>query len=107
MSDVLFKLSNVKNDPDWVVKEFFNSAYSQGEFVSSINAITKGYSFVINEDYCLFQELDSSDQDLHFEGVKFGIMDDQVVVANDVFWEFLRTACDRYIQLHPEDRDKL
>ena len=107
MSAVLFELSNVENDPEWIVKEFFNSAYLQREFVSAVNAISEGRSCVINEDYCLFPEPESSDPDLHFDGVKFGIMDDQVIVAHDAFRTFLRAACGRYIQLHPEDRDKL
>jgi hypothetical protein len=107
MSDVLFKLSNVQNDPEWIIKEFFNSAYSQGEFISTVSAISKGRSCIINEDYCIFPEPESSDPEMQFDGVKFGIMDDQVLVTQDAFRTYLRTACGRFIQLHPEERDKL
>lgn len=107
MSITLFRLSNVKNDPDWIIKEFFNTAYLQGEFVLVANAISEGRSCVINEDYCLFPEFESPDIELHFDGVKFGIMHDQVVVSNDTCRKFLHSACDRYIRLHPEDKDKI
>lgn len=107
MSGALFKLSNVENDPDWIIKEFFNSAYSQGSFVSVANAICERCSYVINEDYCLFPDLESPDPELHFDGVKFGIMHDQIVITNEECKLFLRAACDRYIQLHPDDEHQL
>ncbi|WP_290331523.1 ribonuclease toxin immunity protein CdiI [Chitinimonas viridis] len=107
MSVELFKLQNVENDPEWIIKEFFNSAYFQGEFVSAVNSIAAGRSCVINEDYCLFADPEGPDPELYFDGVKFGIMNDQVVVTNEKCKTFLQGACSRYVELHPEDREKL
>lgn len=107
MSRTLFAISNVENNSEWIIKEFFNSVYDQGEFISVVNVISARRSCVINEDYCLFPELDSPDFELHFDGVKFGIMSDQIVITDDVFREFLCEACHRYIRFHPEDRDAL
>ncbi len=104
---MLFNLPNTESDPEWIAKEFFNSAYLQGVFISVVNGLAKSRSQVINEDYCLFPDLGSPDVDLHFDGIKFGLMGDAVVIGQNAFNELLRAACDCYIRLHPEDRNKL
>lgn len=65
---MLFNLLDVECDPEWIVKEFFNSVYLQGEFISVVNGISEKRSQIINEDYCLFPDWDSPDLDLHFNG---------------------------------------
>jgi hypothetical protein len=107
MSKSLFELSNFEKDNEWIIKEFFNSVYLQGEFVSAVNSILGGRSFIFNEEYCLFPEPQSADQDLHFEGAKFGIMENQVVITNDALIKIIHAACNRYIHIHPENKHKL
>lgn len=56
MEPILFEISDHEHDRHWIVKEFFNSIYSQGLFADAMVSMLKGHSYVVNEEYCLFPD---------------------------------------------------
>lgn len=101
----IFDKVDLKNDPYWVVKEFFNSIYQQDSFIWALPLLLSRKGCVINEEYCLFPNPDDPDPTCHFSGVLCGSMDDEVNVSDEIFQMHLREACDCYLRLHPNDKD--
>lgn len=106
MNNVLYSLIDTEHDPEWTIKEFFNRAYADDLFVRVALALNSGRGFSIDEDYCLFPDEDTI-EDGFFEGVKFGIYTDSVIITRDNLQKYLLDACGRYLLSHPEDTDKL
>ena len=42
-----------------------------------------------------------------FQGVRAYYLDEEVIVSEDEFYQHLKIAVQRYIELHPDRRDKL
>ncbi|AJJ27263.1 TPA: ribonuclease toxin immunity protein CdiI [Yersinia enterocolitica] len=61
----------------------------------------------VNEAYCLFPDLDDSDPECHFDGIMFGVWEGEVIVPESVGFEYVKLACEKYLQLHPEDTNKV
>ncbi|MEZ0192327.1 ribonuclease toxin immunity protein CdiI [Ralstonia solanacearum] len=99
----LFDAGGFCNDLDRIVKSFFNSIYDQGRFVWALKLLVKKQGCVINEDYCLFPDVEGADPSFHFEGVMFGGPDGEVIVSEEQYDEYLNLACERYIGLCPND----
>lgn len=101
----LFKNVDCKNDPQWVVKEFFNSIYQRDNFLWVLPLIVENKGCGVNEDYCFFPDMNDPDPFYHVTGVTFGTMDNEVTISDDQCNTYLMEACDRYLEDNPEDRD--
>lgn len=107
MNEYIFERIDYNNDPEWVVKDFFNSMNLQSKFLWSLPFIIKKIGCVVNETYCHFPDLDDPDPECHFDGIMFGVWEGEVIVSEFVGFEYVRLACEKYLQLHPEDTDKV
>ncbi len=100
----LFENIDYNNDPEWVIKEFFNSIYSQHKFLWALPFILKRHGCCVNETDCTFPDLDDPDPIYHFDGIMFSVYSGEVIVPESVGFNYVRLACERYIKLHPDDQ---
>jgi CDI immunity protein len=92
-------------DPMFPVQAFFN-AISNDHFVFTISNLLQGVGAGFDVAYCEFPEdLDPSDES--FEGVRFSLYEDEIIVDYQTFMQYLKLACKQYIKEHPEDHNKL
>ncbi|MDE1483439.1 ribonuclease toxin immunity protein CdiI [Xenorhabdus bovienii] len=103
----LFEKIDYDNDSEWVMKEFFNSLYTQGKFLWALPHILKKSGCGVNETYCVFPDFDDPDPEYHFDGITFGVWEGEIIVPESVGFDYVKLACDKYLQLHPEDKDKI
>ncbi|WP_217470668.1 ribonuclease toxin immunity protein CdiI [Photorhabdus akhurstii] len=103
----LFEKIDYDNDSKWIMKEFFNSIYSQGEFLWALPLVLKKDGCGVNETYCTFPNLDDPDPEYHFEGVMFGVWEGEIIVPESTCFEYVKLACEKYLQLHPEDTEQV
>ncbi|CNE60293.1 ribonuclease toxin immunity protein CdiI [Yersinia bercovieri] len=107
MNEYIFKKIDYGNDKYSVIKDFFNSLNLSNDLVYGVKNIVNRNGFVINEIYCHFPDLDDPDPECHFEGIMFGVWDSEIIVPESVGFEYVRLACEKYLQLHPEDINKV
>ncbi|WP_250151147.1 ribonuclease toxin immunity protein CdiI [Photorhabdus akhurstii] len=107
MNKQLFGKVDYNNDPEWVMKEFFNSIYLQRKFLWALPFIVKKCGCCVNETDCTFPDLEDSDPAYHFEGIMFSVYSGEIIVPESVGFEYVRMACEKYLQLHPEDADQV
>ncbi|MFP3523291.1 ribonuclease toxin immunity protein CdiI [Pantoea sp. SIMBA_072] len=112
MNKELFGQPYHDDDPVWVVKAYFDRMYNDGGFLRAIELLMiKG---ALNKDgaYCHFPDMNSYDEEDHFEGVEFAYgyppeEDDTVIVSEETCYQYVRLACEKYLHLHPEYTDKV
>ena len=102
MNKSIFEEVDSRTDPNWIVKEFFNSIYYQGRFLWALPLILERKGCGVNEDYCFFPDYSDPNPEYHFDGVKVGLMEDEVLISDRELLKFVRLACDKYVLLHPE-----
>lgn len=107
MNEYIFERIDYDNDPEWVVKDFFNSLNLSQKFVWGVEKVLNKHGFVINETYCHFPDYEDPDPECHFEGVMFGVWEGEVIVPESVGFNYAKLACAKYLQLHPEDTEKV
>ncbi|MCV4287817.1 ribonuclease toxin immunity protein CdiI [Pseudomonas capsici] len=107
LSEYIFKGVDYDNDEFWVVKEFFNSINMSKKFLYGLSLLTDGVGFCFDEAYFYFSDLDGLDDELRFEGLMFGVFDGETVVSEADGYSLVRLACEKYLQLHPEDTAKV
>lgn len=95
------------DDIDSTIKEYFDVMYDSNRFIEAIDNITQKQSYMIDGIYCFFPDWNSYDKNEHFYGVQFAIAyppeeDDILTVSEEVCYQYVRLACDKYLQLHPE-----
>ena len=108
----LFSQSDVDTGLNLIVVSYFDIMYEKDRFLDTIENITQKESFVLDGVYCVFPDMDSYDKDEHFEGVEFAVgypptEEDTVIVSEETCFHYVRLACEKYLQLHPEDTDKI
>ncbi|WP_256657134.1 ribonuclease toxin immunity protein CdiI [Pseudomonas sp. BCA13] len=72
----------------------------------------RGGGFSTDGAYCNFPDENSPFNEENFEGVEFAYCyppkdEDIVVVSEVVCSEYIRLACEKYLQHHPEDAEKV
>ncbi|MEB6380849.1 ribonuclease toxin immunity protein CdiI [Leclercia adecarboxylata] len=107
MNEYLFEKIDYEHDHEWVLKSFFNSLHLQNRFIYGIDNIIERHGFVINETYCHYPDLQDIDPEFHFDGIMFGVWDGEIIVPESVGFKYIYLACEKYLQLHPEDTDKV
>ena len=107
MNEYIFKHIDYNNDPEWVIKDFFNSLNLYGKFIWGVEYIINRVGFVIDETYCNFPDWNDPDLECHFEGIMFGVWEGEIIVSETLGFKYVRLACEKYLALHPEDTDKI
>lgn len=112
MNSELFGQPYDKTDPYWVLKSYFDLMVVDGYFLKSVNYLLSKDSFHVDGAYCSFPDLNSCYAEEHFEGVEFAYgypteEDDTVIVSEEICYQYVRLACEKYIKLHPEDTEKV
>lgn len=87
------------------VQAFFN-AVGNGSFVQMVDCLTRGIGFTSDEAQCMFP-CDLEPGDAPFEGVRFSIFEDEVVLPVASMRTYLRDACESYLESHPSERPRL
>ena len=96
---------NVRCDtPDWVVKEFFNTAYQQNIFLDILENMVQRLGYGINDQSCFFSHPESLDPSDHYIGVRFRAFNDVLVVTEREYERYLFEACQSYIAQNENDR---
>ncbi|MBK5073445.1 ribonuclease toxin immunity protein CdiI [Budviciaceae bacterium CWB-B4] len=112
MRGELFNQHDVDSGLNLIVVSYFDRMYSDNRFLDVIENIIKKHGFNTDGAYCNFPDMDSYYEEEHFEGVEFAIgyppeEDEIVIVSEEVCFKYVRLACEKYLQLHPEDTDKV
>ncbi|HBO6816741.1 ribonuclease toxin immunity protein CdiI [Pseudomonas aeruginosa] len=110
--DELFGQPYNEADPCWVVMCYMDIMYSDGRFIKAIECIVNRWGYSTDGAYCNFPDENSPFDDEHFEGVEFSYGyppkdEDTIVVSEAVCSKFIRLACEKYLQRHPEDTEKV
>ncbi|WP_447755346.1 ribonuclease toxin immunity protein CdiI [Pseudomonas nicosulfuronedens] len=100
------------SDPYWIVKGYFDRMYNDDCFLKAVGYIVKKLGFSTDGAYCNFPDMNSCFDEEHFEGVEFAYGypprdEDTVVVSESICSEYIRLACEKYLQCHPEDAAKV
>ncbi|MGJ7527316.1 ribonuclease toxin immunity protein CdiI [Variovorax sp. GB1P17] len=90
--------SNSPNHPPDLIKCFFEYVHQQGALMRVLDALTQRISYVYNEEGCWFPDPDDPDPYFHFEGVKFGLVDESaiVVISEAECWQYVRQVAKVY-----------
>lgn len=101
-----------ESDPYWVVKGYFDRMYSDGCFLEAVGYIAKRWGFGTDGAYCNFPDMSSLFSEEHFDGVEFSYGyppgdEGTIVVSEAICYAYIRQACERYLQRHPEDAKKV
>ncbi|EIW9480732.1 ribonuclease toxin immunity protein CdiI [Klebsiella aerogenes] len=107
MNEYIFTHIDYDNDPEWAIKDFFNSINLYGKFIFGIQYVVNKIGFVIDETYCTFPDWEDPDPECHFKGIIFGVWGGEIIVPEPIGFKYVRLACEKYLQLHPEDTEKV
>ena len=95
----------VDNERLFPIQAFFN-AISDHSFVETIANLLRGIGASFDDAHCEFpKDLDPGEEP--FEGVRFALYDDEVVVGFRTFRHYLELACTAYISENPINRSKI
>lgn len=112
MKKELFELSDVNAGLNLIVMSYFDRMYEDGKFMKAMDLLSKKWTLNTDGAYCHFPDMDSFDVEDHFEGVEIAIgypptEEDTVIVDENTFYHYVRLACERYLKLHPEDKEMI
>jgi hypothetical protein len=82
---------NLPSRPPALVESFFDYVHQQGALARVLDAVTQRTSFVYNDEGCWFPDTEDPDPFFHFEGVKFGLVDESamVVISEAECWQYV------------------
>lgn len=84
------------------VQAFFNAMPARS-FVRTLTGFCSGVGAGFNDAVCEFpDELDEEED--RFDGVRFEIFSESVVVSNAEFLEILSRVCATYVEQYPDER---
>ncbi|WP_392558889.1 ribonuclease toxin immunity protein CdiI [Orbus mooreae] len=107
MNEYLFEHIDYDNDPEWVIKDFFNSMNLQNKFLWMLPYLINKIGCGVNETYCNFPDWNDQDSECHFEGIMFGVWGGEIIVSEQIGFKYIRIACKKYLSLHPEDTEEI
>jgi hypothetical protein len=112
MRKELFNQQDVNNGLNLIVASYFDRVYEDNKFIEMLGLLAKKWTMNVDGAYCNFPDMNSYDDSEHFEGVEFAIgypptEDDTVIVTEEICYQYVRLACEKYLQLHPEDTGKV
>jgi hypothetical protein len=93
-------------DPsEFPVQAFFN-AVSDNSFVDAVDCLTKGIGYSMNDAHCTFPtDLDADEKPFH--GVRFSLFEQSATITREQLRCFVKLACDKYVEKHPQHKDRL
>lgn len=95
----------VLGDDLFPVQAFFN-AMSDRNLISTLEEFSKGIGAGFNDAVCEFpSELDPGDEP--FEGVRFYIFEEEVILSKSDFMKILGEVCLIYAARHPSDEIRI
>lgn len=103
VNEVPFLMSDWRSDPHWMVKSFFNYVYEQGALVDALKSITQRCGYAYNEEYLFFPDLGDPDPNFHFDGVTFGMSNEEVIITERECWHYVRQAAAFWIERNNAD----
>lgn len=93
----------VLNEELFPVQAFFNAMPARS-LVRTLTAFCRGVGAGFNDATCEFpDELDEGET--RFEGVRFEIFNESVIISNSEFIDILLMIGARYVEQHPDERD--
>ena len=96
-----FRIS-LKDEKLFPVQAFFN-VISDDSFVNTLKAFSNGVGANFNDTHCEFPgDIDFDDEP--FDGVRFALFDDEVILTYQAFLNVLQTTCKSYIDDNPKDQ---
>ncbi|MBS9443882.1 ribonuclease toxin immunity protein CdiI [Photorhabdus heterorhabditis] len=106
----LFELPYDHSNFDWIIKSYFDLMYNDERFLDAVENIVQKESFMLDGVYCFFPDANSEDE--YFEGVQFAVGypptdEDTITVSEETCYHYVRLAGEKYLELHPEDTDKV
>lgn len=112
MKRELFSQQDIDAGLNLIVISYFDRLYEDNNLLEAIELLSRKWTFNVDGAYCNFPDMNSYDESEHFEGVEFAIgyppeEDDTVVVSEETCYQYVRLACEKYLQLHPEDANKV
>lgn len=91
----------IKKTGRFPVQAFLN-AIPDADFIRTLESISRGVGATFNDADCSFPgDLDPSDD--IFEGVCFGLLNEEIVISNQEFAIYLKQAASWYLLQHPQD----
>ena len=98
----LFEKVDHRKDSLWVLKDAIN-VVAYGKFSKAVSCWLQGIGYSYNGNGCDFAE--KGDE---FDGVCCYYNENyEVVISEEVFFEHLKIAIQRYIELNPDKKDEL
>lgn len=112
MKKELFSQQDVDAGLNLIVISYFDRLYEDNKLLEAIELLSRKWALNVDGAYCNFPDMNSYDESEHFEGVAFAIgypptEEDTVIISEDICYQYVRLACKKYLQLHPEDTDKI
>ncbi len=85
------------------VQAFFNAISDDG-FLGTLEAFSKGVGASFNDCHCEFPgDLDPEDEPI--EGIQFALYEQEVVVSNAEFLEYLTDTCEAFLECKTEAKE--
>lgn len=100
------------SDANWPIKGYFDIVYDDGVFIEAVGYILRKWGFHIDGADCSFPDMNSPFEEERFDGVGFSYgyspeRRNSAVVSNETCLSYVKLACDKYLDRHPEDRKKI
>lgn len=97
---------------DRIITSYFDIIFGDGYFLKAIGYLIEKTSFHVDGAYCTFPDMNSYYEEEHFEGVEFAYgyppeEEDTIIVSEETCFKYVRLVCEKYLQLHPEDTEKV
>jgi hypothetical protein len=90
------------SDPTLLPIQAFFNAVGDESFLRVIDCLTRGIGFSINDVDCSFPgDLDAGDHP--FDGVRFSLFEQHVVIPTDELTQYLQLVCKAYVADHPHN----
>ena len=83
---------------------FFNAVPSSN-FMRTVEQMSAGIGTGINSVDCSFPD-DVEEDEEKFDGVRFSVHDEEVVINYETFYYYLNLACKNYVDAFPDDRSE-
>ncbi len=103
MKNLIFSPFDIQNDIDWAAKAFLNSICDQDMFLWALPLIISRQGCSSNEVSCFFPDYTDYDPAWHFSGVKFGFVNENVIVSEEKTAEYLAKTCQQFLIENPSE----
>lgn len=96
---------SINNEKLFPVQAFFN-AIGNDSFLEMVRCLARGVGFSCDEVDCSFAS-DLDPGETPFEGVRFSLFEESVIVSRSLCWSYLNAASAAYLSKYPEHQAEL